>query len=342
MSGDVLFEIKGHAGLITLNRPRALNALTLTMVREITPVLKRWMLDDNVRHVIIQAAGERAFCAGGDVRVLYDWGRAKDAKYIAFYREEYLLNTLIKRYPKPYVALIDGIAMGGGVGLSVHGSHRVATERLVFAMPETGIGLFPDVGGSYFLPRLPGETGMYLGLTGHRIGATDAVHLGIATHYVPSDRLADLADALCRASEVADCLAEFAADPGPASLPDLRAAIDRHFGQDNVEAILDTLDADPSEWAGRTAADLRGKSPMSLKMTFRELREGLKLDFEECMRLEFRMVSRTIDSHDFFEGVRAAVIDKDQAPRWRPATLGEVSEAAVAAYFAPLADELPV
>lgn len=341
-SGDVLFEMRGHAGLITLNRPRSLNALTLAMVREITAALKRWMLDDAVRHVIIRAAGDRAFCAGGDIRALYDWGRARDPNYFAFYREEYLLNTLIKRYPKPYIALIDGIAMGGGVGLSVHGSHRVATERLVFAMPETGIGLFPDVGGSYFLPRLPGETGMYLGLTGHRIGAADALYLGVATHHVPSARLADLADALCRASEVADWLAEFAADPGPASLPAWRAAIDRHFGQPDVESILASLDVDSSEWAKSTAAELRRKSPMSLKMTFRELREGLKLDFEDCMRLEFRMVSRTIDSHDFFEGVRAAVIDKDQAPRWQPATLDGVSEPAVSRYFAPLAEELSV
>jgi enoyl-CoA hydratase len=192
-TSEVLFETIGHAGLVTLNRPQALNALTLSMVEAMTVTLRRWAGDEAVRHVVIRASGEKAFSAGGDIRALYDWGRARDPKVLRFFRNEYLLDTLIKRYPKPYVALIDGIVMGGGVGVSVHGSHRIASERLVFAMPETGIGFFPDVGGTWFLPRLPGQAGMYFGLTGDRARTGDACYASIATHHVPSDRLGDLA-----------------------------------------------------------------------------------------------------------------------------------------------------
>ena len=339
---EVLFQIRGHAGVVTLNRPQALNALTLAMVEDMSAALGRWAADDAVRHVVVRASGDKAFCAGGDIRALYDWGRAKDPKVFRFFRGEYVLNTLIKRYPKPYVAVIDGIVMGGGVGVSVHGSHRVASERLVFAMPETGIGFFPDVGGTYFLPRLPGEAGMYFGLTGERCRSGDALYAGIATHHVPSARLGELSDELMRADDVDDCLSRFAADPGTSPLRQRQPDIDRHFGRDSVEAILAGLDADPSEWAQKTAATLRGKSPTSLKVAFRQLREGRRRDFEDCMRLEFRIVHRIVEGHDFYEGTRAAVIDKDQNPRWRPAALERVSEAEVAAYFAPVGEELPV
>jgi enoyl-CoA hydratase len=339
---EVLFEVRGHAGVITLNRPQALNALTLSMVEKMSATLRRWAGDEAVRHVVICAAGGKAFCAGGDIRALYDWGRAKEhGKVFGFFRAEYLLNTLIKRFPKPYVALIDGIVMGGGVGVSVHGSHRVASERLSFAMPETGIGFFPDVGGTYFLPRLPGETGMYLGLTGERCRASDALYAGIATHYVPASRFGELAEALWRADDVDECVESFAANPGPAPLSQRQSDIDRHFGRDSVEEILSGLDADAPEWAHTTAAALRSKSPTSLKIAFRQLRDGLKLDFEECMRLEYRIVHRIFSAHDFYEGTRAVVVDKDQTPSWRPGSLDEVSEDEVAAYFAPLEDELP-
>jgi enoyl-CoA hydratase len=304
--------------------------------------LRRWAGDDAVRHVVIRGTGDKAFCAGGDIRALYDWGRAKDPKMFRFFRGEYVLNTLIKRFAKPYVALIDGIVMGGGVGVSVHGSHRVASERLVFAMPETGIGFFPDVGGTYFLPRLPGETGMYLGLTGERCRTADALYAGIATHHVPSDRFGELAEALTAAEDVDQCLERFAVAPEAGSLHARQADIDRHFGRDSIEAILASLDADPSDWAQKTAATLRGKSPTSLKVTFRQLREGRRRDFGDCMRLEYRIVHRMFEGHDLFEGIRAVVVDKDGKPRWRPGSLEEVSEADVAAYFAPLADELPV
>jgi enoyl-CoA hydratase len=339
---DILFEQSGKAGVITLNRPKALNALTMAMVEEMTATLERWAGDDAMRHVIIRANGGKAFCAGGDIRALYDWGRAKDPQFFDFFRAEYMLNKQIKRFPKPYVALIDGITMGGGVGVSVHGSHRVASERLVFAMPETGIGFFPDVGGTYFLPRLPGQAGMYFGLTGDRARTGDACYAGIATHHVPSDRLGELAEALATADSIDECLADFVAEPEPGLLKDRQGDIDRHFGRDSVEAILASLDDDPSDWARKTAATLRGKSPTSLKVAFRQLRKGRALDFEECMRLEYRIIHRVIDGHDFYEGIRAAVIDKDGMPRWRPSSLEEVSEADVAAYFEAIADELPV
>jgi enoyl-CoA hydratase len=339
---DIIFKQSGRAGVITLNRPKALNALTMAMVEEMSAVLERWAGDDAVRHVVIRANGDKAFCAGGDIRALYDWGRAKDPKFFQFFRNEYMLNTLIKRFPKPYVALIDGITMGGGVGVSVHGSHRVASERLVFAMPETGIGFFPDVGGTYFLPRLPGQAGMYFGLTGARARTGDACYAGIATHHVPSDRLGALAEALAETDGIDECLALFAAEPEPGVLKDRQGDIDRHFGCDSVEAILASLDGDPSDWAQKTAATLRGKSPTSLKVTFRQLREGAARDFEDCMRLEYRIVHGIIEGRDFYEGIRAAVIDKDGKPRWRPGSLEEVSEADVEAYFAPIADELPV
>lgn len=339
---EILFEVRGHAGVITLNRPQALNALTLAMVEEMSATLQRWAGEERVRHVVIRASGGRAFCAGGDIRAIYDWGRAGDPEALRFFQGEYLLNALIKRYPKPYVALIDGIVMGGGVGVSVHGSHRVASERLVFAMPETGIGFFPDVGGTWFLPRLPGELGTYFGLTGERCRTADALYAGIATHHVPSARLGEVCEALTEATDVDECIERFTADPGPATIGDRKAVIDGHFGGDIVEAIVARLEEDPSEWAQATAATLRGKSPTSLKVALRQLREGRSRDFGDCMRIEYRMVHRMLEGHDFYEGIRAVVIDKDSKPRWRPSRLEEVGEAEVAAYFAPIAEELPV
>ena len=341
MSGqDVLFTRDGHSGVITLNRPEALNAVTLGMVREIHPQLTVWVDDPGIRHVLIEAAGGKAFSAGGDIRALYDWGRAGDETFLAFYREEYQLDTFIKRYPKPYVALLDGITMGGGVGVSIHGSHRVAGDGLTFAMPETGIGLFPDVGGTYFLPRCPGGIGMYLALSGARLKAADALYAGIVSHYVPSDRFGALKAALASAVDVEATIREFAQDPGPPPLLEHRDAIDRCFAGDTVEDILDSLDGEGSDWALKTAGILRSKSPTSLKITYRQIREGAKLEFEDCMRLEFRMVNRIFTAADFFEGTRAVVIDKDQSPNWQPGSLAEVTSDRVDGYFAPLADEL--
>ncbi|NNE23881.1 MAG: enoyl-CoA hydratase/isomerase family protein [Rhizobiales bacterium] len=339
---EVLFEVRGHAGLITLNRPHALNALTAGMARDIHAQLLAWRDDDRVRHVVINAAGDKAFCAGGDIRQLYDWGLAKDPAFIDFYRTEYLLNIFIKRYPKPYIAIVDGITMGGGVGISVHGSHRIATERLTFAMPETGIGLFPDVGGTYFLPRCPGRLGMFLGLTGHRLKAADAVFAGVATHFVPSGDCLALIDQLAIADDVDVCLSQFARSPGDPPLAEHASEIDRHFAVSGVEEITASLKADGSDWALKTLAIMASKSPTSQKITHEQLTRGAEVDFEACMQIEFRIVNRIFAGHDFFEGIRAVVIDKDLTPRWQPATLDEVSEDVVASYFDSLDEELPV
>lgn len=337
---QLVIERRGRAGLVTLNRPGALNALTLDMVRELDPLLRSWAEDDGVDRVIVDSAGDRAFCAGGDIRALYDWGRAGDPRAVGFYREEYRLNALIKRYPKPYIALMDGITMGGGVGLSVHGSHRIATDRLTFAMPETGIGLFPDVGGTYFLPRLPGETGLYLGLTGARLKAADAIYCGISDAFVPSERISQLRTALIDTRDPDAAIAEFSQDVGDAPIEFIQDEIGRCFADDSVEAIVGNLDRRDTDWTSKTRGIIAAKSPTSLKITCRQIREGVSLDFEDCIRLEYRMVNRVMAGHDFYEGTRAVVIDKDQTPAWRPASLEEVGDDDVDGYFAPLEEEL--
>jgi enoyl-CoA hydratase len=338
---EILFARSGAAGLVTLNRPQALNAVTLGMVRALTVQLQEWRHDASVTRVVVTAAGGRAFSAGGDIRALYDAGICgRHGEMLKFYGEEYVLNTIIKHYPKPYVALIDGICMGGGVGVSVHGSHRVAGDRYLFAMPEVGIGFFPDVGATWFLPRLPGQLGAYCALSGDRLGAADGVAAGIATHRVASSRFLDLAEALCGTVPVDATLAAFA-EPArgvmvEAKLAPYRATIEALFAGDRVEDILAALDADGAEFAAKTAATIRTKSPTALKLALAQVRRGRDLAFEECMRTEFRIVSRVVRGHDFYEGVRAVIVDKDNAPKWRPASLAEVSDADVARHFAPL------
>ena len=333
---QILFEFRGGAGRIMLNRPQALNALTHGMILALDAKLADWATDDAVDRVVIEGAGTRAFCAGGDIRDLYAVMGRGDAAFVeTFYRDEYRLNHRIHTYPKPYVALIDGVVMGGGVGVSIHGSHRVVTENALFAMPETGIGFFPDVGGAWFLPRMPGEIGMYLGLTGTRLGPADALYCGVATHYVPAENLTETLDEL-------DELVSGVADLGPAPLAEHRAAIDRCFSGDSIEAIIEALEAEAMEtedgdWAAETLAVMAAKSPTSQKVAFRQMRRGAGLDFAAAMALEFRLSQRFCAGADFREGIRAAVIDKDRDPTWRPAGLAEVSEADVEAYFAPLA-----
>ncbi len=346
MDGDpeVLFELRGGVATVTLNRPEALNALTLAMVRSLDARLADCAADAAVRIIVIQGAGERAFCAGGDVRALYDAGLSGGDLPAVFYREEYVLNHFIHGLDKPFVALMDGIVMGGGVGVSVHGSHRVATERTLFAMPETGIGLFPDVGGSYFLPRLPGAIGMYLALTGARLGAADCLYAGIATHCVASPRLDELRDALTRhgagdaRAGVDRALGGLHRDPGAAPLAAHRDAIDRCFAAASVAEIIAGLEAERTDWAVKQLEALGAKSPTSLKVTVRQIRAGAGIGFAEVLRMEYRLTQACMAGHDFYEGVRAAVIDKDRRPKWRPARLDQVTEAAVDAYFAPLGD----
>jgi enoyl-CoA hydratase len=342
-SSDILFERRGAAGIITLNRPKALNAVTYGMVLALRDQLAAWSDDPAITRVVIQAAGERAFSAGGDIRALYDLGKAgRYDEALQFWREEYPLNVAIKRFRKPYVALIDGIVMGGGVGVSVHGSHRVAGDRFQFAMPEVGIGFFPDVGATWFLARMPGELGTYCGLTGERFGVADACSAGLATHRIPTARFAALLDGLAGTVSVDAVLAAFAEPAGEEPITARRAAIDRLFAGNQVEDILAALDREAdsasadAEWAAQTAATMRTKSPLSLKLALAQVRRGKTWDFEACMRAEFRIVSRVIQGHDFYEGVRAVIIDKDNMPRWSPATLAGVPAAEVERHFASL------
>ena len=350
MTDQVLFETIGPIGLVTLNRPQALNALTLEMIAALDPQLEAWAGDPAIRAVVVQGAGDRAYCAGGDLRAIYDAG-SEAARMMAehperdFFRREYRLNWRIHHYPKPYIALIDGVTMGGGVGLSMHGSHRVATERTLFAMPECGIGLFPDVGSGWFLPRCPGELGMFLALTGHRIKAADCLYAGIATHFIPADRLPGLIDDLAAADwsgmppEVVDgILAKSAGDPGEAPLAADAAAIDRCFSADTVEGVVDCLEAEPGEWAAAARNAMDRNSPTSMKVTLKQLRLGGSMAYDACVTMEYRLSQRFLADHDFFEGIRAVVVDKDRKPVWRPGALSEVTTAMVDRHFEPLGD----
>jgi len=435
---EILLDRRGTAAIVTLNRPAALNAVTRGMLRTLHEALERWRHDGAVSRIIVTAAGGRAFSAGGDLRQIYEAGRAgRQEEPIAFWREEYALNAAIKRYPKPYVALIDGIVMGGGVGVSVHGSHRVAGDRFQFAMPEVGIGFFPDVGATWFLPRLPGEIGTYCALTGERLTSADALAAGIATHRIASASFADAAEALCGTDLVDAILAAFAEPVGQARTytsprlpsgrlrpsstgygevspsfssrasrreekgrvrgpshesepmeshpyPDplhspsktgvnalmasgrdkegallsgsksleqgplavRRRAIDRIFAPGRVEDIVALLDAEATtasadaQWAGEVAAMIRTKAPLSLKIALAQMRCGRHWSFAECMQAEFRIVSRVAYGHDFYEGIRAVIIDKDNRPRWQPATPAEVTAESVERHFAPLEAEL--
>jgi len=346
-SADILFERRGTAGIVILNRPNALNAVTHVMVRALAERLVAWADDAAVTRVIVLAAGTRAFSAGGDLKVIYELGRSgryDDA--LAFWWDEYRLNALIKHYRKPYVALIGGVVMGGGAGISINGSHRVAGDAFRFAMPEVGIGFFPDVGATWFLPRLPGELGAYCALTGDRLDAADAVGCGIATHRVRSVRFTELIEALCGAVPVDAVLAAFTEPADAGAIMRRRPAIDRWFKANHVEAILASLQRDAAEpgddgdLALRLAATIKAKSPLSLKLALALQRRGRTLAFGECMRTEYRVVSRVVRGHDFYEGIRAVIIDKDQAPNWWPSALAAVSEAEVERHFAPVAREL--
>lgn len=339
MTDDVLFSVEGGVVEITLNRPEALNALTLEMAQLLYERLSGWATDDTVRAVVMRGAGDRAFCAGGDIRALYDAKQTGDPLLRAFFWSEYRLNHLVYHYPKPYIALIDGIAMGGGVGLSVHAGTRIASEATMFAMPETGIGLFPDVGGSYFLPRCPGALGMYLALTGARLRAADCLYAGIADHYVEAAQHDSFVACLRESNVIETIVDSIEGDPGQAPLGDNRETIDRCFVGDNVEAIQAALQAEGSGFAEKSLKAMAGKSPTSQKIACRQLGEGARMDFDSCMVMEFRLSQHIMAAHDFFEGVRALIVDKDNAPHWHPHTLAAVDDTAVETYFAPLGDQ---
>lgn len=338
---ETLIERRGRAGWILLNRPRALNALTLTMVREIANALNAFEADPEIAHVVVAGAGGRAFCAGGDIRKLHDQGKAGDhAAQLTFWREEYILNQRIKRYPKPFVAIIDGVVMGGGVGLSMHGAFRVASERCVFAMPEVGIGFFPDVGATYLLPRAPHKLGVFLALTGLRANGADMAALGFATSYTPSAGLPDLEAALSNdEGALASILARFAQAPPPAPLVAEAGWVEAAFERLEPDAIrrgVERAAEQGSAFAKQAAVALAQKSPTSQAIALRQMEIGSRLSFEEAMAVEYRIVSRICRGHDFYEGVRAVIIDKDNAPNWRPEPGKPVEPAAIDAYFAPL------
>lgn len=342
---DILFERRGRVGLVTLSRGHALNALTHGMVRELAVALDEWEQDPQIAHIVIRSDDEKAFSAGGDIRELYEAGlkakRGEGEKPLAFFADEYRLNIRIRTYPKPYIALIDGIVMGGGVGVSINGSHRVAGANIRFAMPEVGIGFFPDVGATWFLPRLPGETGTYLALTGARIGQADCCWSGLATQAGNSERFDELVDALSRSAETEAVLADFTAEPdGEAALAPHRDEIAMIFAGGDLAGIMDRLNAaaEDRHWpeAERAAHSLAQMSPTSLAIALKQMRFGATHDFTECMAAEYRIVNRVLDGRDFYEGVRAQIIDKDRKPAWNPARLSDVDDEVIEGYFAAL------
>lgn len=335
--GDVLVRQLGALRRLTLNRPQALNALTLEMAVTMTRYLRAWAEDGAVGTVLIDGAGERGLCAGGDLRALYDAAKSGDKLPQDFWATEYRLDVLIARYRKPVVAIMDGVVMGGGVGLSAHAAHRVVTERSAIAMPEVSIGYFPDVGASYRLARAPGCLGTHLALTGERIGAADAICCGLADLHVPSHKLADVPPALAdghTAQEVRARLERLSVPAAPGKLPAARAWIDACYSPDAVEEIFARLQASRSEAAHAALATLQRMSPASLKITLRNIRSALSFDkVEQSFQQDYRISLACIAGHDFIEGIRAVIVDKDRKPVWRPAKLQDVSSESVDHYF---------
>ena len=340
MTQDILTRVEGHAGIISLNRPSALHALTLDMVHAMTDALVKWRSSRAVKCVIIEHAEGRGFCAGGDIAFLRNSALTDGGKLgRTFFHDEYQLNHLLFTYPKPVVAFMDGITMGGGVGISQPAKFRVATENTRFAMPETGIGLFPDVGGGWYLSRLEGRVGQFLALTGARIAGSGCLSLGLATHYVPSEALADAKARIGTedVDRIDGILGTVSVTPPPSKIVETLFQINRHFASDRFEDILASLDADDGDWAMRESAALRSKSPQTCKVALRQLAESLKCgDFAENMAMEYRIASRVIVRPDFAEGVRAVIVDKDNAPQWNPAAPGDVTDEYLDAIFAPL------
>ncbi|MFL2654445.1 MAG: enoyl-CoA hydratase/isomerase family protein [Alphaproteobacteria bacterium] len=339
---EVIFDHKGSIGLITLNRPKALNALSLSMVKMIHAQLLNWERDNKIVAVVIQGAGDKTFCAGGDIRVLYN-KRGTDYGQI-YYTNEYLLNVTIFNFSKPFIALMDGVVMGGGAGVSVHGSHRIVTERTLFAMPETSIGLFPDVGASWFLLKCPGEIGMYLGLIGARLSAADCLYAKIADYYMKSDSLDLLINELSAISNqpghIDDVICKYTDKVGLNNLSEKKETIDRCFSAESIEKIIENLKSEDDIWSKETIDSLNKMSPTSLKITFRQLRKARTIEaFENVVAMEYRMANRCFNGHDLFEGIRAVVVDKDRTPKWSPSKVDDISEEDIDEYFTQKSDE---
>ncbi|WP_409433954.1 enoyl-CoA hydratase/isomerase family protein [Litorimonas sp. RW-G-Af-16] len=340
MTHEIISKVSGNLGHITLNRPKALNALTYDMCAEITRLLVAWETDPQIGAVLIDGAGDRAFCAGGDVILLHDSGKAGDKRAEEFWRIEYALNELIHRYSKPYIALIDGFVMGGGVGLSVHGKYRIAGDDTLFAMPETGIGYFPDVGGTYFLPRLGLDIGQWLGLTGARLKTAEALEIGVANGFIPSNKHKSFIEALGTPSldgtdtPVLAIMDEYQ-DAGPMDA-DLPAALTA-FNEKDVASILLALDGMDGEWAAKQAKSIRAKSPLALSVTFEAIKRGLDLNFRDAMTAELDISLNFLKTQDFYEGIRAQLIDKDRNPKWSHDNLSDVTNEQVERLFQPTA-----
>lgn len=339
-SDEVLTRVDHNVGYVTLNRPKAINSLSQTMIDLLSTVLTRWERDDAVRAVVLTGAGERGLCAGGDVVALYHSARSDGAEARRFWRDEYLLNGKIGRYDKPYVAVMDGIVMGGGVGVSAHANTRVATDTSKVAMPEVGIGFIPDVGGTYLLSRAPGKLGLHAALTGAPFDGADAIALGFADHYVPHSEL-DAFTAAVATEGVEGALAHYAVEPPPSKLAAQREWIDDCYSGDTVADIIAALRAHDAEPAHDAADLIATRSPIALSVTFEAVRRAAELEtLEDVLVQDYRVSSASLRSHDFVEGIRAQLVDKDRNPKWSPAQLDEVTAADVDAYFAPVDDDL--
>ena len=352
-NGELLVEVRNQIAHLTLNRPQALNSLTHDMIQALSKLFTAWAIDDGVQAIIVRGAGDKAFCAGGDIRALYDTARRHDGSLFEFFREEYELDFAIHRFlantHKPYIAWIDGIVMGGGMGISQGAVLRIVGGRTKMAMPETSIGMFPDVGGSYFLSRCPGATGLYLGLTGQTLRAADALYTGLATHHIASESAFEFDYALDTLVDwhlgtlvaMREIVQKFSSKPiEAATLPPRRDAIDRHFaGKASVAAIVASLqgETDPHhrEWAQQTVATLAKKSPLMLEVTRRQLELAERMSLAECFRMELNLVMATFEHKDVVEGIRALLIDKDQKPVWNPASLAEVKPEQINEFFRP-------
>ena len=338
MTDDMIIRRDGAAGVLSLNRPKAIHALTLKMCHAMSAALAEWASDDEVKAVILDHSEGRGFCAGGDIAFLRNSAlndRGESGR--KFFHDEYQLNHQMFTYAKPIVAFMDGITMGGGVGISQPAKYRVATENTRFAMPETGIGLFPDVGGGWYLSRLQGRMGQFLALTGARLDGAECLWAGLATHYLPHEALAEAKERIAHGHEPGGVLSSLAVTPPPARIEGNAAAIAKHFASDRYEDILASLELDDTEWAAKELATLRTKSPQTCKVALRQLAESEKLsDFADNMRMEYRIASRVLVRPDFAEGVRAVIVDKDNAPRWDPARPEGVTEELLDAIFAPL------
>ncbi len=337
---DILFSQERHIGLITLQRVYALNALTLPMIHALHHQLTAWLSDPEIHAVVIQAVPGKAFCAGGDVRWIYDAGLQNHVLPLQFFWHEYRLNYLIHQFKKPYIALMDGITMGGGVGISLHGSHPVATERFVFAMPETGIGFFPDIGASYLLSRCRGNVGPYLGLTGNRLGPMDAYAWGLVKEVIGSDQLQNTLNALIEAdlsidadARVDACLKRFAMPKAAGPMMHFEQAILEGFQSPDMESIMTALESMEATWGIETRTLLEQKSPLSLKVTLAQLQKAKSMSMAECIKMDYCLVGHFIRDPDFYEGVRALLVDKDKSPHWQPNSLSAVTPKMVADYF---------